>query len=261
MKKIIVTTAHKTNQEHIELAQAVAASMDCMYVSRGKNSLKKLRDNYDVDSVIVAKEGHLLADTEAGEFYFHPSMAHLRLKNYHLGYQDHMLEAMNIQQGDSVLDCTLGLGADAIVASHVVGDLGQVTGLEASPVIACIVKYGMSHDTAENYDIHSAMRRIKVINIDYFDFLRAQPDKSFDVVYFDPMFRHPLCESNAIAPLRCFADGRAVSKETVREACRVARSRVVFKENARSLEFERLGFQETVGGKYSPVKYGVMKIC
>lgn len=52
---------------------------------------------------------------------------------------------------------------------------------------------------------------------------------------------------------------RALTPETVAEARRVARRRVVMKERRESEEFERLGFFEVVGGKYSRVSYGVMK--
>ncbi|MBQ1913638.1 MAG: protein-L-IsoD(D-D) O-methyltransferase, partial [Selenomonadaceae bacterium] len=89
------------------------------------------------------------------------------------------------------------------------------------------------------------------------DFLREQPDKSFDVVYFDPMFRHPLMESENLNPLRAVADHRPVSLEAISEAKRVARHRVVLKENSRSLEFARLGFTKMAGGQYSKIRYGV----
>ena len=104
------------------------------------------------------------------------------------------------------------------------------------------------------------MRRIKVVNTDYLDFLRNAEDKSFDVVYFDPMFRHALERSTALNPLRDIADHRAVTLEAVAEARRVAKYRVVLKENAKSLEFERLGFKTIRGGKYSPIHYGVIEV-
>ena len=80
--------------------------------------------------------------------------------------------------------------------------------------------------------MHAALRRIKVVNADYLDFLKRQPDKSFDSIYFDPMFRYPLTDSKNINPLRSVADHRPLSEEAVAEARRVARHRVVMKENA-----------------------------
>ena len=104
------------------------------------------------------------------------------------------------------------------------------------------------------------MRRISVVNEDYLDYLRQQPDNSVDVVYFDPMFRKPLTASSSISPLRGVADHRPLSEDAVVEAFRVARLRVVMKEASGSGEFARLGFHSLVGGKYSKVHYGVIEL-
>lgn len=168
-----------------------------------------------------------------------------------------MVEAMALSRGMSVLDCTLGFGADAIVASFAVGPEGRVTGIESQPLIETVVGYGLAHFKAENWPIQEAMRGIRTVCADAFDYLKEQPDDSVDVVYFDPMFRHPLLESRSLSPLRTVANHEPVSEVMIEEACRVARRRVVFKENARSLEFERLGFTKIMGGRYSKVHYGV----
>ena len=94
--------------------------------------------------------------------------------------------------------------------------------------------------------------------MDYLDYLRQQKDNSYDVVYFDPMFRKPLTASNGISPLRSVANHAPLSEEAVAEALRVARQRVVMKEASGSEEFARLGFHQLMGGKYSKVHYGVM---
>ena len=41
------------------------------------------------------------------------------------------------------------------------------------------------------------MDNITVINQDYLSFLKEQEDNSFDVIYFDPMFRHTLTDSKS----------------------------------------------------------------
>ena len=135
-----------------------------------------------------------------------------------------------------------------------------MTALEKSPLIYEIVRHGLAHFSAGNYDLHAAMRRVEVRRADYEDFLRTLPDDSYDVVYFDPMFRHPLKDSVQLAPLRLLSESAPVSLSAVAEACRVARRRVVLKENSRSLEFARLGFSHIAGGKYSPVHYGVLNV-
>ena len=74
------------------------------------------------------------------------------------------------------------------------------------------------------------------------------------------MFRHSLERSSNLKPLRSIVDHRPVTVDVIKEAKRVARKRVVIKENAKSAEFKRLGFEEIYGGKYSPIQYGILKI-
>ena len=152
------------------------------------------------------------------------------------------------------------MGADAIVESFAVGEEGSVTALEVNPYLAAVVEYGLQNFIDDNDNVVQAMRRVEVVNTDYMDFLKGAADNSFDIVYFDPMFRHPLERSTALNPLRDIADHSEVTLEAVNEARRVARYRVVLKENAKSLEFERLGFKNFVGGRYSPIKYGVLTV-
>jgi len=256
----IVTTGAKIHASATELARQTAERLELSFVQRRNRSLDELRQEYQVQNVLVAKKGALTLVTPAGELFFHSSMAHLRIKNLRMGKTDHMLSAMGLAAGMRVLDCTLGFGADAIVASFAVGAQGKVVGVESNPLIAAVIGYGMGHVTAENYDIHEAMRRIEVQAADYADYLSLQADKSFDVVYFDPMFRHPIQASMNMDPLRVVADHRPVTSAAIQQAVRVARKRVVFKENSRSMEFARLGFSTVVGGKYSSVHYGILEL-
>ena len=138
------------------------------------------------------------------------------------------------------------------------GEAGTVTALESNPLIAAVIADGLAHATGDNYDMHAAMRRVIVHNTDALAFLQAAVDDSYDVVYFDPMFRRPLHESAGMNALRSIADMRALTEETIVEARRVARRRVVMKERRESAEFERLGFTRFMGGKYSRIAYAVM---
>lgn len=257
--RIVVTTGHKMKPAHIEEAKTIAARLRAPYAPRGNTSLDALRAAYGVPAAMVVKE-KLAVATEDGELFFHPGIAHLRLKNLRRGGGDHLAEAMGLAEGMRVLDCTLGMGADAVVESFVAGAAGEVIALEANPVVAVLIERGLQTFTGEHPTTEAAMRRVRVIAADHLDYLRTQPEDSFDVVYFDPMFRHPFEESAGIHPLRRLADPRPVSPEAVAEACRVARRRVVLKESSRSLEFERLGFRETAGGKYSHIRYGVIRV-
>ena len=240
------------------LAREMAAKLKAPFAERGNTSLDALRERYGVSCVMVVKE-KLVVDTPDGELYFHPGMAHLRLKNLRRGESDHLLNALGIEEGMHILDCTLGMGADSIVESFGAGEMGEVVALEKNPVVAALIAHGLKTAEGEHPTTVAAMRRIHVVCVDYLDFLREQPDDSFDAVYFDPMFRHPFTESAGIHPLRFLADPRPVSSEAIREAGRVARHCVVLKESSKSGEFARLGFKEFEGGKYSNVRYGVMR--
>ncbi|MCX7781785.1 MAG: class I SAM-dependent methyltransferase, partial [Negativicutes bacterium] len=169
--------------------------------------------------------------------------------------------AMGLAPGMTVLDCTLGLATDAIVASFVTGPKGKVTGLESSPVLALVAKYGLGSFTAESNEITAALRRIEVKCDDHRVYLQEQPDASVDVVFFDPMFRVPIASSSNLKPLRYLANPQPLSKEIIKEAARVARRRIVVKEAQASGALRELGFALTVGGKYSSVQYGVMEVC
>lgn len=256
----VATTGRKTSAASIALAEETAARLNIPYIERGRAAISELKAEYGVDFVLVAKKGLLTLDTPAGELFFHPNMAHLRLKNLRFGDGDRMVEALGLTEGMSVLDCTLGFGADAIVAAAAVGAGGRVVGVEVSPLIEAVVHYGLANYTGDTVSVTAPMRRITTVCADALDYLRAQPDDSFDAIYFDPMFRHPFMESASLTPLRTVADGRALTAEYIAEACRVARRRVVMKETSLSTEFARLGFDKITGGKYSKVHYGVIEL-
>ena len=171
-----------------------------------------------------------------------------------------MIDALKISTGSKVLDCTLGLGSDAIVESFIVGAEGKVVALESNPLIAAVVGHGMKNFLEDSPHILEAMRRVEVVNADCSDFLKTCADKSFDAVYFDPMFRRPIEKSSGLNPIRPLADNRPLTEEIIREACRVAKLRVVMKEHSGSAEFSRLGFKILSGGKYSSIAFGVIDV-
>lgn len=256
----MVTTTYNDHPALAAKGKAAAERLALPFLLRKNRSIEEMKQSCGVENVLLATQDGWKLHTPGGEMYFHLNMAHLRIKNLRTGQGDHMARAMRLESGMSVLDCTLGLASDAIVASFIVGDGGKVTGVEASPLIALIVRDGLQAFATENVDVESALKRIAVVQSDAWVFLASLPEKSYDIVYFDPMFRHPIQESVALGPMRFVADSRAVEAETLAAARRVARKRVVLKENSRSGEFARLGFECVTGGKYSSVHYGVMEI-
>lgn len=256
---LIVTTAQKPTPAVVQLARDIAARLGVPFVPRERYSLAVLKEKYgDCDVIVAAAKGPVI-HTAAGEYFFHISMAELRIKNLINGKHDHMVNAMGLRAGMSVLDCTLGLATDAIVASYVAGAAGAVTGLESSPAIALVTGYGLQHFSVDSdVDITDSLRRIQVKNAAYDQYLAALADDSFDIVYFDPMFRNPLYKSSNVNPIRTLANRNPLTPAAIQQACRVARQKVVVKEAAGSGEFARLGLVTTVGGKYSRVQYGII---
>lgn len=258
MQKFIVTTARKPKLSTEKLAAATAEKLGLKFVLREDFSIDALRKIHGAENILLVKNNLLTILTANGELFFHPNTAHLRIKNLRQGDGDRLIDAGKIKTGDKILDCTLGLGSDAIVESFVVGDLGKVTALEINPALAEVVRFGMKNFVDDTPHVLEAMRRVEVVTADYADFLKGAADNSFDVVYFDPMFRHAINKSSGINPIRPLADSRPLDAVSVREACRVARRCVVMKENSRSAEFERLGFKIADGGRYSSIAFGVI---
>ena len=259
----VITTIRKVTTDLETKAFKLAKELNITYIPRNNLGIPKIKQQYHTDIVIVVKKDKLVLDLPEGELFFHPNMAQVRLKRLRCGGIDNMLEAMGGREflrGKSILDCTLGFASDAIISAYGVGSTGKVIGLEVNPLIALIVKEGLKSYLPSNYDLKSAMDTIQVINQDYLSFLQTQPDNSFDIIYFDPMFRHALTDSKSFNPLRQLADMRALSSEALQEAKRVSKYRIVFKENSRSLEFNRLGFSKICGGKYAPIHYGVIDL-
>ena len=81
------------------------------------------------------------------------------------------------------------------------------------------------------------MKRIHVISQDAVTFLQSQAEKSWDVVYIDPMFSTPIDESSNFTPLQQVGLQSSLSEEWMREAVRVCKRRVVVKDHYKSPVF------------------------
>ena len=255
-----VTTSLHPDGQLVKRAQLVAQSLGVPYINRGNCSIESITAGAGVKGLLVVSKGRFSYISENGELFFHPSISIMRINNFKNGKTDRMIEAMDLKKGDAVLDCTLGLGSDAIVASYVAGSEGRVVGIEVSAVLAFLVRCGLKEYKYPVEDITAAMRRIEVINADHREYLYKVPPQSYDVVYFDPMFRRPVKKSSSINAVRCVAVRDPIEPGVIDRAVKVARKRVVMKERQGSSEFERLGFKFTVGGKTSPVAYGVIDV-
>jgi len=256
--EFIITTITKVNTDLIYQAQALAQKFNKKFVTRNNLSLERLKQDNNVDNILIFTKDGLKAHTSQGDLFFHLNMAQLRILNLNRNQKDHMVEAMDLKPKMSVLDCTLGLGTDATVASYIVGENGKVVGLESATLIYLITKYGLANFNHDNIAINHSLRRIESFNLHYLDYLKAQGDNSFDIVYFDPMFRKPIQDSANFKPMRAIANMEQLQSKALVEALRVAKKRVVIKETKDSTEFKRLNISQIYGGKYSSVSYGVI---
>jgi len=178
------------------------------------------------------------ADLFDGERTFRAStgMGFLRLVRAQKGEQDPLVKAAELKQGDLVLDATLGLAQDALVAAE--ATQAAVVGFEASPVLAAFAVAALRRLPPEASE---AAARIEVRCADHRVALRELPSRSFDVVLLDPMFRDAQ-ESNPLFDLlRRHGEHAPLEAETLREARRVARRGVLVKDAAPGTELTRLG--------------------
>jgi hypothetical protein len=110
-----------------------------------------------------------------------------------------------------------------------------VVGLEASVALAAWVGEGLRRSR------DPAAARIEIRAADHGAALAAYPDRSFDVVVFDPMFRHPRAEPAGFDLVRRLADPRPLTPAAIERARRVARRWVVVKDGAPGWDLARLG--------------------
>ena len=242
----------------VQTAKDMAARLGVAYLDRPHNQvLEEFMAAQALAAVIVLEKDGPRIHSEQGTFAYHPGMAEIRVQQLLRGAPDHLVQALDLRSGARVLDCTLGLASDAAVAACVVGPTGRVVGLEASLLLHFAVQYGLAHYECKTPLLTAALRRVEAVHAVAGEYLAACAADSFDVVYFDPMFRHPVQGSKAMEALRPLALEEPLDRTTVELALKVA-PRVVIKERSEYL-LREYGCQEYVGGKYSRIKFGIIR--
>lgn len=242
----------------IAAAKAMAAELGVTYLDRPHNQvLEEFMVAQGLEAVIVLEKDGPRIHSQYGTFAYHPGMAEIRVQQLLRGAPDHLVKALDLRCGARVLDCTLGLASDAAVAACVVGETGKVVGLEASLLLHFAVKHGLAHYECKTPLLTAALRRVEAVHAVAAEYLASCAPDSYDVVYFDPMFRHPVQGSKAMEALRPLALEEPLAKSTVELALKVA-PRVVIKERSEYLLAE-YGCTEYVGGKYSRIKFGIIR--
>ncbi|WP_372906925.1 class I SAM-dependent methyltransferase, partial [Rossellomorea marisflavi] len=192
---MFVTTSGRADESVKLRAKTLAEEFQIPYIERKKRSIANYMSLHQADCLVLGKERDELHRRGEQPFFFHPNSASFRIKRVLRGESDPFIEAAGLKKGMTMLDCTLGLASDSIIASAVVGRTGSVTGVEANPYVAQILKRGMKEWVSPLPELNDAMRRVEVIDGLSQSFLKELPDDSFDVVYFDPMFEEGLTDS------------------------------------------------------------------
>jgi 16S rRNA (guanine1516-N2)-methyltransferase len=229
---LAVTTSVNPPPALEALAQNYAAELQAPYVPRTGLSLPDVFAISDSHRLLVVGVDRLrLRDRDTDtEYFFHPNLFQVRASNVLRGAPDHFLNATQIGPGDSILDCTLGFASEAGLAALVVGETGQVTGLESVPELALVTRLGVQSFVLGSARLTAVLRRVQVVTGDSRTYLPSCADNSVDVVYFDPFFEHRLRGSEmSVSPLFVFGNPAPLDSETVHQARRVARRRVVIK--------------------------------
>lgn len=245
--KTIITTGGRPDKASLHYANEAAEALAYPVVERKKRSIRSLQLTYEANILVAGSNRYEMYYIGMEKpFFFHPNSAAFRLKRLIKGEKDPLIEATRLQLGDSFLDCTLGLASDSIIASFIAGENGKVLGLEANPDIAFITKRGLLSFPSETKMLEEAMKRIDVYPREAVSTLKEMPNKSWDVVYMDPMFTEPIEKSSNFTTLRQMGCQDSLTEEWVDEARRVCRRCVVVKDRFDSPVFEKFNMNRKI---------------
>lgn len=250
--QMIVTTSHKPERRQVVEALELARRLKVRYVSRRHLVRRK------GETVVVVESKGISALKDDKRLFFHPSLAVIRRSNIKSGERDYLIESLSLNGDESVLDCTLGLGSEAILIAHFLTK-GKVVGLEKSKIVQIVVEDGIKRVDNVPKWVAEAVKRIEILNADYKEYVRSTKEK-FDCVYVDPMFEHPSCNSPAMDNLRPFVDNSTVDVSDLEFMKKIARKRVVVKARWNDSIFERYEFNRVMGSPKSGISYGVIEV-
>jgi hypothetical protein len=217
-----VTTCRRPEAAHLERARRVADRLGVGLVERAGLEAIFAATGAEV-AYVVGRDHDALFDREGHGCFVQPALLTMKLQD---GRRHPYLRALaggvDGEPPRHVVDATLGLAADAL---HAAGGLGcRVTGIEKSPVLACLLEEGVARLATL-----ALPGRIEVVEAEATAWLAAQPDDSADVVVVDPMMSRPKRSTPSFAIVRRFAWPARASAALLVEARRVARRRVVLK--------------------------------
>ena len=106
--------------------------------------------------------------------------------------------------------------------------------------------------------METALQRILLQKISFQAFLDQAESHSFDVVYFDTMFRTPVGGSDNMEAFRQAACSDSLTEDILKAAVRTARCRVIVKERPFSRIFKNSLFRAVYRRRGQSTAYGVI---
>ena len=255
-----VTTIRNSTAPIIEEAKARAQALGFPYFQR-EDTLEEMATRDQVDGFLIYGKQLPYYWNGGEEYRFHMGTAVLRTSQMEKGNQDRLCRLLPTDDFCSVLDCTFGQAGDSSTMSWYLLGRGQVTALEKSPILYEIGRAGIAGYVDKDEKLTKAVRRISLWHQDYKTFLQQAAPKSFDVIYFDPMFHHPVKrEVNDMEGFRRAASYDGLAEEVLRLAMKVARKKIIVKERPFSPLFRNGLFTEVHGKKGQTTAYGVINL-
>lgn len=255
-----VTTIRNPSPAMIEEAKQRGKRLGFPYVRR-EDTLEEMAAQGNLSGFLIYGRVLPYYWNQGEEYRFHLGTAVLRISQMEKGNQDRLCRLLPQDGFCRVLDCTFGQAGDSSTMSWFLRGRGQVTALEKSPILYEIGRAGILGYQDKKSDRTEAVRRIRLHHAAYQAFLKDAAAKSFDVVYFDPMFHHPVKrEVNDMEGFRRAASYDSLSEEVLRLAGKVARKRIIVKERPFSPLFRNGLFTAVYGKKGQSTAYGVIDV-
>lgn len=267
--RVVVTTGNDRSRDSAEHAEALSIKLNeygrgvCAiwafrYGGSKPLSLTKMLKEHAAAAVLVSDGSgtHLQLGCDGkAEFRLHGGLGVLRLRNVLGGGEDALGSVCGLREGDVFVDATAGQCQDALVAAAAVGVSGMVIAFEASPLLWAVTSSRPVSTGDADVD-RMLNERVEVRLGEAAELLRRMPDRSADVIYFDPMWQVPSKASPSFSVLRKLAHNGRLSPEAIREAHRVARRAVVVMDQPGGEELERLGLPVVTCGQRK--RFGVL---
>lgn len=258
---LAVTTSTNNSPALEERAQSIARELSAVYAPRQRGPISAVFDETLAERIVVVEHDRLsLHDASGFEYRYHPNLALVRGLNFLRGQGDTFLRAADLSEGETVLDCTLGFGTEALLSALAVGQNGEVVGLESVPELALLTREGLQRFRLLQKPLEEAMRRVAVVTADYRDYLPRAASNSVDLVYFDPFFGEPVSGSeHTILPLARFGNQSPLDARSLLEARRVAR-RIVMVKQSRNADLSAIAGAEghIAGARRGHVAYLIL---